>query len=378
MTNEVLSTCADDVEADPDTGPLCGAVADLTGHPELPPFYAHHPVDMLYVASLAKIYPMYVAFELRKRVQEQAQDMIRFGLSTATPGWERRVFAALQKAWKPKLKAAFPTLPEGMPKFAEIFVLSTTGEARFAENDPPLTDADLDVRPPHPTPGRPPISPEFKSPPGKFRDWMRLMLRWSSNEAASKCIRALGYPYINGMLRSAGFFDRGSRVGLWLSGDYLGNDWLKADGAGQPLSPRWARLQRRRVTNFGGTALQVARLLTLLAQGRLVDKASSAEMLGLLTGVAGIGSYVRGALALATPPRPFTTIASKIGCGDEVRPPACGFTHDCAVVRLNRGSDPARAIRYVVVVLGGHRDRARADLRKMVVRFHDCVVARHP
>lgn len=378
MTNEALSRCADGVERDPDTNPLCGAVADVTGNPELPALYAHNPVEMLYVASLAKIYPMYVAFELRKRVQEQAMDMIRFGLSTATPGWERQVFGALEKAWKPKLKAAFPTLPAGMPNFAEIFVLSSTGHARFAENDPPLTDADLDFRPPHPTPGRPAISPEFKTPPGKFRDWMRLVLRWSNNEAASKCIRAIGYPYINGMLRSAGFFDRRSRAGLWLSGDYLGHDWLKADGAGQPLSPRWARLQRRKVTNFGGTAFQVARLLTLLAQERLVDKESSREMLSIMTGVAGIGSYVRGALAGAAPPRPFSAIASKIGCGDEVRPPGCGFTHDCAIVRVDRGGDPARTIRYVVVALGGHPNQARADLRKMVLRFHDCVVARHP
>jgi Beta-lactamase enzyme family len=265
-----------------------------------------------------------------------------------------------------------------MPKFSEIVALSTTGKASFVENDPPLTDADLDFRPPHPEPDHPPISPEFKPPPGKFRDWMRLMLRWSNNEAASKCIRALGYSYINGVLGAAGFFDKRARVGLWMSGDYLGHDWLPANRAGQPLTPRWARLQARAVTNFAGTAFQVARLMTLLAQGRLVDRDSSTAMLGLMTGVAGIGSYIRGGLAGATPPRAFTTIASKIGCGDEVPPPACGFTHDCAIVRVNADPDPARVIRYVMVALGGHPNQAKADLRKLVVRFHDCVVARHP
>ena len=215
-------------------------------------------------------------------------------------------------------------------------------------------------------------------PPGKFRDWMRLMLRWSNNEAASKVIRALSYPYINGVLGAAGFFNRSSGEGLWLSGDYLGNDWLKGNGAAQPLSPRWARLQRRKVTNFAGTAFQVARLMTLLAQGRLVDKDSSREMISIMTGVAGIGSYIRGGLAGAAPPRAFTSIASKIGCGDELPPPACGFTHDCAIVRIDRGGDPGRTIRYVVVALGGRPNVARADLRKLVVRFHDCVIARHP
>jgi hypothetical protein len=206
-------------------------------------------------------------------------------------------------------------------------------------------------------------------------------LRWSNNQAASKCIRALTYPYINGVLGAAGFFNKTSRVGLWLSADFQGHDWLKRNGAGQPLSPRWARLQRRKVTNLAGTAFQVARLLTLLAQGRLVDKESSREMISIMTGVHGIGSYIRGALAHAAPPRPFSVIASKIGFGDEKTPSGLWrpFSHDCAIVTVDRGGAPARTIRYVLVALGSHPDQAaRADLGKMVVRFHDCVVARHP
>jgi hypothetical protein len=150
----------------------------------------------------------------------------------------------------------------------------------------------------------------------------------------------------------------------------MNHDWLKFDAAGQPLSPRWARLQRRKVTNFAGNAFQVARLMTFISR--------SPEMIGLMTGVDGIGSYIRDGLAGATPPRAFTAIASKIGCGDEVPAPACGFSHDCAIARLDRAAGPARRIRYVVVALGGHPNQARADLHKMVVRFHDCVVARHP
>jgi hypothetical protein len=44
-------------------------------------------------------------------------------------------------------------------------------------------------------------------------------------------------------------------------GDYRGNDWLPADRAGEPLSRRWAGLQSRRVSNFTGTAFQVARFM---------------------------------------------------------------------------------------------------------------------
>jgi hypothetical protein len=103
--------------------------------------------------------------------------------------------------------------------------------------------------------------------------------------------------------------------------------------------------------------------------------ARSPEMIGLMTGVDGIGSYVGGGLAGATPPRAFTAIASKIGCGDELPPPACGFSHDCAIVCIDRGGDPDETLRYMVVALGGHPGQARVDLQKMVVRFHDCVVA---
>jgi hypothetical protein len=71
---------------------------------------------------------------------------------------------------------------------------------------------------------------------------MRLMLRWWNNSAAGKSIRALSYPYMNGALAAAGFFDPLAKSGLWISGDYRGNDWLPADRAGTPLSRRWAGL----------------------------------------------------------------------------------------------------------------------------------------
>ena len=88
---------------------------------------------------------------------------------------------------------------------------------------------------------------EFGAPPGKFRDWLRLMLRWSNDTAASRVIQALGYSTINFALESGGFFDRNTGRGLWISGDYRGNDWVRGPGdvAGQVLDARWAKLQSR-------------------------------------------------------------------------------------------------------------------------------------
>ena len=77
---------------------------------------------MLYVGSLAKIYPLVAAFELRRRVTWQAKDMIKIGLSTATTGWQNKVFAELKKGWQSKLDADFRSrgLPSKFPKLAEV------------------------------------------------------------------------------------------------------------------------------------------------------------------------------------------------------------------------------------------------------------------
>jgi Hemopexin/Beta-lactamase enzyme family len=359
MDDSGLITCEESASRGANVGHLCAAVADLTGDPALPPFAAHNPNDMLYVGSLAKIYVMYVAFELKNRVEHRAKAMIADGLSTSSTGWETKVFAQLKTEWQPELNAAFPRLPRGFPKLSDILQLSGAGDASFTENTPPLTDADLDA------------IGEFGAPRGKFRDWMRLMMRWSNNAAASKCILALSYPYLNGVLGSAGFFEKTSKTGLWISGDYMGHDWLPGNAAGQALTPRWAKLQKRGTTNFAGTAFQVARLVTLLAQGNLVNAASSADMLLITTGSAGIGSYIQSALSSAH--KMFLGISSKIGFGDD------SVSHDCAFVRVNDGGgDPAKAVSYVVVVLGSPPANDRVDLETLTVAYHDCILSRHP
>ena len=364
MVDENLTSCASRAESDPDVKDLCGAVVDVTGDPALPGFYALNPVDMLYVGSLAKLYVMYVAYELKHRVEAQAKQMIADGLSTTDPGWPDKVFAALKRGWQPKLDAAFKGLPSQFPRLRDIVTLAPTGKASFASDN--LTVAQLDTIGLH------------GAPRGRFRDWMRLMMRWSNNEAASRCILALSYPYLNGALAAGGFFQRakpGSRagVGLWVSGDYLGHDWLSANRAGQALTPRWAAAQGRESSNFTGTSFQVARLLTLLAQGRLVDADSSTDMQSIMTATeGGVGSYLRHGLSHATPPRRVSSYKSKIGLGDD------GFSHDGAVLRVTPRPPAGPNVKYVSVVLGSPPRKRRQDLDKLAVQFHDCIIARHP
>jgi len=351
MTNQAFIDCVEAAAQPAELGGLCAGVVDLTGDPALPPYAGHNDTDMLYVGSLAKLYPLYVAFVLRARVTEHARRLVRGGLAPDDPGFPARVFADLRKAWQPQLDRAFPGLPRGFPALEWILTLSPAdGTAHFTQDDPPHTDREIFAAGAH---GR---------PPGKFLEAMKAMLGMSNAVGASRVIRALSYPYLNGVLAAAGFYEPARKAGLWISGDYLGNDWLPVDGAGQLLTPRWA-MAGHRVSNFTGTALQVARLLGLMAQGALVDSGASAEMIELL-GV----PFLRGALVSASPPRSFSRIDGKVGIGEWD-----GRLSDGALVRLDRGG--AAPIRYALVVLGAPREIS--VLNRLEIALHDCVVSRH-
>ena len=265
------------------------------------------------------------------------------GTTTDKPGWEKPVFAALLQDWQPALAAVLPHLPAPPPNLGQVFAVTADGDVDFAAAVPALDDADIDK------------VGEFGAPRGGFRDWLRSMLRWSNNTAASRCILALGYPFIAGTLRGAGFIDADLASGLWLSGDYAGHDWVpnggaaQANAAGRALSPRWATAQKRARSNFTATAAQVATLMTLLARDMLGDQAASQEMRELMTGADGIGSYIRG--ALARDGRDPGLVVSKIGYGDDTR------SHDCAIVE--RTVD-GKALRYVVVGLGSQAGNRRS------------------
>jgi hypothetical protein len=352
VDNPALNGSLAKVAADRDLKPLCAAVADLTGAPSYAGF---NDDDLLYVASVQKLSAMYAAFELRSRVRQQVGAAMAGGLSTATAGWEKSVIRDLTAAWQPKLNKAFSSsFPQGFPALDQIFTFSPSGEVAFKSNGE--SDADLDQRE-----RTAPAGPAHGSIAGlEFLECMKQMLRWSNNAAASRCIRPLSYPYINGLLGAAGFFERkpsgsSSPRGLWLSGDYQSHDWLSADQAAVPLTPRWFWSDGKfthRVTNFAGTARQLARLLTLLAQDKLVTDPSNpqvcGEMRGLLSGVTGIGSYIGS--ALASDGRSFTALYSKIGWGDDTR------RHDCAIVERTVGASDPLQYRYVVVGLGGDND----------------------
>ncbi|NBB10145.1 papain-like cysteine protease family protein [Pseudomonas sp. SLFW] len=345
---------------------LCAAVADVTGAPASAAFAGLNDQDMVFVGSLMKVTVMYAAFALRARVQAMADAARPNGITTAAD-----LFPLIKRAWAPKLKALFPSRPTTslgngqdvtIPQLNTLFTLSAAGKVEFAIASPAISNADLDT------------AGEFGAPPGQFYDWMRLMMRWSNNTAAGRCILALGYFYLNGLFANGGFFDAGSNKGLWVSGDYQGHDWVRntaeaaANAGGVALTPRWATAQGRQKSNFVATSRQVGRLMTAMAMGTLVDAPASAEMRTLANQMSGgIGSY--GGSALMAVGRTPTAVSSKIGFGDD------SFSHDCVIIERTVAG---KSLRYAAVVLGSAPTKARQDLNDLFVLLDDTVVVHNP
>ncbi|OQY99665.1 MAG: hypothetical protein B6D41_01150 [Chloroflexi bacterium UTCFX4] len=359
---------------------LCCAIVDLTGSPIVPPYAGLNDREMVFSGSMLKICAMYAAFALRAQVQAVV-DAAPTGSSIVPPG----IINEIERAWTPKLRAMFPNRPTTsfrnnqditFPKLDQIFTFSPDGKVDFASA--PLTIQRIDE------------IGEFGVPEGRFNDWMRLMMRWSNNLAASQCILALGYFYLNGVLAETGFFDSATSSGLWLSADYNNHDWVRteterqANAAGPLLTPRWATAQGRRRSNITATAEQTARLITLLAQGKLVKSDANHpdpndEMRRLMQAAidcvphppplntqCGIGSYVADALDGVS--RDFTKLAAKKGFGDDA------FSHECAIVERTVGG---KDLRYVVVGLGSAPDQDRRDLSDLFVLLDEAMVTRN-
>ncbi|GAV19186.1 hypothetical protein MMIC_P0115 [Mariprofundus micogutta] len=103
------------------------------------------------------------------------------------------------------------------------------------------------------------------------RQTMTRMIRYSSNKAATRMIRAVGKNYINELLSSPKYrlYDERHNGGLWVGKEYAGGAAFRRD----PLHH----------LSHGATALQVARFYYMLETGKLVSPESSREMKDMLS-----------------------------------------------------------------------------------------------
>ena len=394
LTSPLATAFAHSVVANNPTK-LCVGLVDLTDPWNLS-YAGDNDREMLYPGSMMKILALYAAFALRNRVQVFVEQAIANGASTDP----KDIWPLIDAVWRPTLRALFAGRPETpfnlhqdivVPRLQTIFSI-TAGKVEFT-SDSTVTEHQLEfVGAPNPKEGD---AAEFGFV-GSFREWMRGMIRWSSNIAASKVVDALGYFYINGLLQSTGFYvpdaaDPHTGEGLWLSGDFQGHDWVgnatdkRHNAAGPKLTKRWADNQPdeglpRVRGNMVGTAFQIARLVKMLAADQLVKSDSAhgspckemrellAMSFAVIQGKPGIGSYIVDALNRA-PSKAFDAVQPKKGYGNDKS------THECGIVERTVGG---KKLRYVAVVLGSLRSQRRADFYDMVRRLDDVIIASNP
>lgn len=202
--------------------------------------------EVHFSASLLKVAAMYSAFELRNTLQAIAQELgkrarpsnlLNLGAAYLDPLIMARVDAISA------LKGIQKT--HALPRYGDAF------EAVAA------TSAQQEA-----------LSVRFTA---EFNKHLEKMIAVSDNRSAAQCVYASGYGYLNAGLAAAGFFDEKTKKGIWLAGDYVRSYpyfRIPSENDG-PVAQ-------------GATTQQLARLYTLIHDGKLVSAAASSEMLELL------------------------------------------------------------------------------------------------
>jgi len=241
------------------------ALVDLTGQKLTAPEFAGWgaSVDM-YGASVPKILVLYAAFQLRSDLQNLA--------NRTSPANGKQLEAKAIAEWNAKGFKA------GLPDLVWLF----------------------DIRK-----WTPPATLDFTA------DAKSAIAHIGSNCPAGALIAKVSLPFIGSLAWQSGLY-HAMRSGLWLRSSYCNmGSWAS------PVRTPWVH---------NATALSAAAYFTLLAQGRLVDNASSAA----------IKTALRSGCTTSLFPA-LPVVASKCGIYD-------GWIHDCAWIQDS-------SVRYVMAVL---------------------------
>lgn len=372
------------------------ALVDLTGSAKLasPQFSGHRELEQGGLGSMSKQACMYAAWQLKFDLEVLSRKQ---GITNQTA-----LFDAARKLWndaqKPDPAHVTTLFPKG-PKIEELGKLITVDDKPLPAPrsiSSPNLERIFDAKPATAGGGMtvrfkgsdlifvdPAVTPRSPDTTTKVEDYIRargenlsavrnlsfaerlfLMIDESDNAAAHSCIEDVSMLYIASVLWQADLYRPERGGGLWEASthDTGGQRWIK------PPVPRGSP-----GTDFvSATAASIAALLTLMEQGRLVNRNASAGMKHLTskfkTGLA-LGSHTRsyfleGLRPLLMPSR----LHSKLGIGT--------FRNDCAIV-VRTVTDPADAtkttqIRYVAA---GFDDPTKTTdlLHELIVEFDKCI-----
>lgn len=299
---EVLENVIDNNSAILGDGRLGFAIVDLTEDPARG-FGLNRPAyagvnDTVYgtVASLAKLLPLYGAYQLRYDLREYIKESATSIPDVATlANRVRQGYRILNAAEDDQ------DIPLIENIFSEIGLGSALDFWRGPETDPVLdgiADDDESTDDPGPRQARTrgklrnvnnlviELNPLFGTPPPRqtlyFFQQLRLMAGWSDDISAAIVIEALGFQYLWQLAKRSDLFRNywdnigiensdGYQGGLFLARDYWATDWVT-------LKPHWSVPPEEVPPHSGGvldpvqggTARSVALLMTKLAQNCLV------------------------------------------------------------------------------------------------------------
>ncbi len=171
---------------------------------------------------------------------------------------------------------------------------------------------------------------------------LKLMIRYSSNAAATEILHRVGMDYLAELLQSPRYrlYDPEKNGGLW-----VGKDYAKA--------PAWKRDPLHNLSH-GATALQVARFYYLLETGQLVSPELSKLMKSILADPAVEHKFVKGLKDI----QPDSEIYRKSG--------TWGPYHSDSAIVEHHGR------RYIAVALA-KSSKGERWLQKLIVALDDII-----
>jgi hypothetical protein len=395
------------------------AVVDFTNIPRRPSgafdttpaplFAAWNGRQETRIASMAKLAIMYAAFQLladlRRHSLEPAardeaalQQLARQAWAGAPEPLVRRILDDTQVR---DLDRKVRTLRDG-PDLTTMFDIRHLGSSwviMFTTTGEDATELDKidDLGRPVPDPANPGHTMEDPTYRPRvailgFLQRLQLTIGWSNDVAAASCVRDIGFPYIEALLAQSGLLDPGrDPAGLFLGSNYDGFE------VGHVPSQNFADGSTQ--TSQAGTAEALARFMTLLLQGRLVDEDSSMHMKALLAkdtsefgGTLGTRSFALEGVQLrfGLPPV-FTAPArahSKIGLLLQTNQPTSTVhaeASDVASIVRQLDDDVGTELRYVVFAFGSAVAAARVAaetsaitvVRSLAANLDQVLVDRH-
>jgi beta-lactamase family protein len=257
--------------------------------------------QQFYVASVAKLAIMVSAFLLREQLKA-------FGLSiSATRASD--LMTQFDAAYRRSTSTRFRAGPD-FPNLGNVFSVQ--------DRKSTLESWSVEFKVDQPAPRNP--TPGMKISPGVgFSDRLTLAIAVSNNEAASRCIRDIGFQYIHGAMEDLGLFNP-STGGIWLGKAYDSTRaWLPPPNGGSVQS---------------ANALSLSMLVTAVDRGRLINASASAEMRMLMSQS---GSFISNALKGGKSTSQVEYVKDGLDAG---------LTSEVAVCRKSTGA------RYCAVIIG--------------------------